>query len=322
MKKFKAKKKRKFYKIFIYIAIIYLIYQVTFNIIFDFKIEKSNEEFIVALLNDSNHHLLYEKRQNNLLDKIIRFIGGIDPNQPASILSNVFDYELKTSSDEEATDDVLSNYIEDPNPLGIENPRVYIYNTHQLEGYSAANYIDYNITPNVQMASYLLKDRLNNSNIPTIVESGNINDFLSLNGWDYSSSYKASRYYLEDALKKYNDLDLILDIHRDSILKTASTVEIEGKKYAKILFVVGKEYDNYLDNLDLANSLNNLIRKYYPTLSRGIVEKGGRGVNGVYNQDLSNKIVLIECGGVENTIDEVINTVDVLSKVIKEYLGE
>ena len=55
MKKFKSKKikkRKKFYLLF-YIVLIYLTYQITSNIVFDFKLEKSNEEFIIALLNDS-----------------------------------------------------------------------------------------------------------------------------------------------------------------------------------------------------------------------------------------------------------------------------
>ena len=86
--------------------------------------------------------------------------------------------------------------------------------------------------------------------------------------------------------------------------------------------VVGKDYDAYETNLSLANTLNNLIKEEVPEISRGVIVKGGSGVNGIYNQDLNDNIVLIECGGNENTIDEVINTVDILSIAIKKYMGE
>lgn len=317
MKKFKAKKKKNFFK-YIFLAIfIYVIFQITFNTLFDFKLEKNNRDFIISLLSDSNHHLLYKERKNNLLDKFLNFIT----DDPTNILAATFNYNNETSSDGEETG-VLSDYVEDPNPIEIDNPRVYLYNTHQLEGYDATDFADYNITPNVQMAAYLLKDKLNNMKIPTIVESGNITDFLNSNNWSYSNSYKASRYFIEETLKKHNNLDLIIDLHRDSISHDSSTTEIDGKKYAKVMFVVGKDYDNYEKNLQLATTLNNLIKEYSPTLSRGVIVKGGSNVNGIYNQDLSEKIVLIECGGMENTLDEVINTVDILSKVINKYLGD
>lgn len=326
MKKFKSKKIRKkyFLKILMYICIIYITYQTTTNILLDFKLEKSNEDFIIALLNDSNHHLLYEKRKNNLLDKVIKYIGNIDINRPVSMLKKVFGYEFKEEKQvvEEVEDEVITNYIEDPNPISVDKPIVYIYNTHQLESYNATNYTDYNITPNVLMASYLLKERLNNLGIGTIVETANINDFLSLNGWSYSASYKASRYYVEDTIKKNPNLKLIIDLHRDAIPKSSSTITIDGKNYAKILFVIGKEYDHYEENLEIANKINEIIKEKYPLLTRGVITKEGENVNGVYNQDLSNKIILIECGGNENTIDEVMNTIEVLSKAIKKYIGD
>lgn len=321
IKKFKPKKKIKIFKILFILIFIYIIFQITFNILFDFKLEKSNKDFIIALLNNSNHHLLYKERKNNYLDKFIEFVTNIDINKPTSILATNFNYEIETSSDGDDLEK-LSDFVEDPNPIEINKPRVYVYNTHQLEGYDSTYYADYNITPNVQMASYLLKDKLNDMNIPTIVESGNITDFLTINNWSYSDSYKASRYFLENALSEYNELDLIIDLHRDAIKKEASTTEENGKKYAKVLFVVGKDYENYEKNLEVANRLNELFKLYVPSISRGVIIKGGNNVNGIYNQDLNSNIVLIECGGSENTIDEVINTIDVLSKVIKDYLGD
>jgi len=321
IKKFKAKKKIKIFRFLFILFLIYIIFQITFNILFDFKLEKSNKDFIIALLNNSNHHLLYKERKNNYLDKFIEFVTNIDINKPTTILANSFNYEIETSSDGDNLEK-LSDFVEDPNPVEVSKPRVYVYNTHQLEGYDSTYYADYNITPNVQMASYLLKDKLNDMNIPTIVESGNITDFLTINNWTYSDSYKASRYFLESTLKEYPDLDLVIDLHRDAIKKEASTTEENGKKYAKVLFVVGKDYETYEKNLEIANRLNELFKSYVPSISRGVIIKGGNNVNGIYNQDLNSNIVLIECGGSENTIDEVINTIDVLSKVIKDYLGD
>lgn len=321
IKKFKAKKKIKLTKILFILFLIYIIFQITFNFLFDLKLEKSNKDFIMALLNNSNHHLLYKERKNNYLDKFIEFVTNININKPTSILASNFNYEIDVSSDGDDLEK-LSDYVEDPNPIEINEPKVYIYNTHQLEGYDSTYYADYNITPNVQMAAYLLKDKLNNMNIPTIVENGNITDFLTINNWTYIDSYKASRYFLENTLNENPNLDLIIDLHRDAITHESSTTEENGKKYAKVLFVVGKDYENYEKNLDVATKLNEIFKSYVPTISRGVIVKGGNNVNGIYNQDLKSNIVLIECGGSENTIDEVINTIDILSKVIKDYLGD
>ena len=55
-------------------------------------------------------------------------------------------------------------------------------------------------------------------------------------------------------------------------------------------------------------------------MSKGILKKGGNGVNGIYNQDLSSNSMLIELGGVENDINEVLNTLDALSVVFNELV--
>ena len=271
--------------------------------------------------------MLYDKSNNNYFSQFLLRVSNIDVNNPESILKNVFNYErdnteLVYSEVDENIDFDLSNYIEDPNPVDINNPRVYIYNSHQLEAYSSTNFEEYNITPNVMMASYILKEKLNKLGISTIVETSSITDFLSTNGWDYASSYNASRFYLLDTINKYPSLELMIDLHRDSINRNLSTVTINGKDYAKVLFVVGLEHDNYEANLNLASKFNEIIKSKYPGLSRGIIKKSGYGVNGIYNQDVSENVILIECGGQENSIEEVMNTIEALSNVIYEYLGE
>ncbi len=329
-KRFKSKRqtKKKFIIKLIFITItVVIIYSMISSFLLKIKLSSSNEEFLKQLLQDSNHHLIYEKNDNNILDNILEIVYKIDIKKPITILQNVFNYEedvtqmVVTSSDNKI-EPVNSNYIKDPNPKEVKNPKVYIYNTHQTENYSYKKYEEYNITPNVMMSSYILREKLNNRGIPTLVETSNVSDLLNANGWSYSSSYKASRYFVEDALKKYESLELIIDLHRDSIKKSASTIEINSKKYAKVLFVIGKEYKSYEKNLKLANTLNDRINKRYKGLSRGVMQKSGSGVNGIYNQDLSPNIVLIECGGMENSIDEVMNTLEIIADIIEEYLGE
>ena len=195
--------------------------------------------------------------------------------------------------------------MSDPNPVDINNPIIYIYNSHQLENYNSSNLDIYGITPNVLMTSYLLKEKLNSKGISTIVEDTNLTEFLSLNNWDHSGSYKASRIFILDKKNKYSTLKYFIDIHRDSVSKNMTTININGKDYARILFVVGLEHDNYKDNIKISEDLNNLFNKYYKGLSRGIYKKEGPGVDGIYNQDISPNSILIEVGGYQNNIYEV-----------------
>ena len=168
--------------------------------------------------------------------------------------------------------------------------------------------------------SYILREELNKNNIPTIVEESSIQDILNINNLNYSASYKVSRMMMEDAKSKNSSLKYFIDLHRDSVNKKISSITINNKNYAKILFIIGLENPNYEKNLMVTEKINNMINIKYPNLSRGIYKKKGKGVNGVYNQDFSPNTILIEVGGEENTIDEVYNTSLAISDALVEYI--
>ena len=125
-----------------------------------------------------------------------------------------------------------------------------------------------------------------------------------------------------DKQNEYTSLKYFIDLHRDSVNKETSTVKINGKNYAKVLCVIGLENKNYKKNLKLANKINEMIVNKYPGLSRGILKKEGPNVDGIYNQDVSGNAMLIELGGVDNNINEVMNTINALSEILTEYIGE
>ena len=319
-------KKRKQIKIIKYIIFFALI---CFSFIFPYKylnkvsLYISNEDFLIALLNKSNHHIKYE---NDILNKTFRLISNINLKKPVTLLENSFNYKYNEQeklvyNDEYNPENLETEHIKDPNPTKIEKPLVYIYNSHQLENYSSVNYEAYNITPNVMMAAYLLREKLNDLGISTIVEESDITEFIRINNWNYNYSYVASRYYIEDAINKNPSLNFFIDLHRDALSKVNSTTNIDGKNYAKVLFVVGLEHTNYQKNLDLANTLNNRIKSKYPNLTRGVITKAGANVDGIYNQDIHTNMILLELGGNENTIDEVLNTIEVISIILKEHLN-
>lgn len=303
------KGKKKFcLKLCLYSFIAFLTYQICFNVILEFKLVRSNEDFIKCLLADSNYYTLYEKKTDNFLNKVFNLIFNID--DPLVILEDSFHMNAEVTPKMK----LMSNKVE-------KKPEVFIYNTHQKEAYSGKGLKEYNITPGVLMASYLFQAKLAEIDINTIVLEDDITEYMNLNNMNYASSYKASRVFASNVIKENPDLKLIIDLHRDSISKEKSTVTIDGKNYAKIVFVVGKDHKNASINLEKANKLNNMIKAKYPSLTRGVLEKGGKGVNGIYNQDLSDKVMLIEMGSEGNTIDEVLNTVSVLAPIIKEYVN-
>ena len=50
------------------------------------------------------------------------------------------------------------------------------------------------------------------------------------------------------------------------------------------------------------------------------MKKEGANVNGIYNQDFNPNCILIEVGGIDNTIEEVYNTMSALSDVLNKYI--
>lgn len=240
----------------------------------------------------------------------------------SSLLSNItFD---NTSVTENNNDDTSQNTDKSNTKevLNSTKPIIYIYSTHDTEGYASSYFNIYNIKPDVKIASYYLQEKLSDLGLNTIVEKRMIKDALNKNNWVYKDSYKASRIYLENTYQNNTSLKYFIDLHRDSSLKSKTTTTIDGKSYARVMFLVGLEHDNYNANLKVATDINNLIKAKYPSLTRGIYKKSGPGVNGIYNQDFNSNCILIELGGQYNTMLEVSNTIDILAKILYDYIGE
>ena len=203
-----------------------------------------------------------------------------------------------------------------------KDPLIYIYNTHQTEEYETSTILDYSIKPTVTISNYILEEIFNKNKLYTYVEESNIKEILNKNSWSYSYSYKATRILLEQRKLEYPTLKYFIDIHRDSITKDKTTVVINNKSYAKILFLIGLENPNYQENLLFTEKLNNKINQKYPNLTKGIYKKGGPGVNGVYNQDFSKYLILVEMGGYQNTPIEVLNSSLALAECFMEVINE
>lgn len=308
-RRFKGKKRINYSKIIVIIVIVLFIY-FFYHFLSKKSIIKTNKKLLEHLTNSYNKYSYKEVKNDSNLVMVFNNIKD-SINSPSKLLINDLVYENKDSF-EEVNKTVATDNV----------PLVYIYNTHQKEAYASEYVEDYNINPDVLLMSHIIQEKLNNEGITTIVEENDITSYLKNNDMDYSKSYQASRVYLKEIINKYPDLKLIIDLHRDAASKDISTTFINGIACAKIMFVVGKEYDTYKNNLETTNTLNNKISNRYPSLTRGVLEKEGKGVNGVYNQDLGSNIILLELGSDKNNIDELTNTIDLIVPLIKEYINE
>jgi len=299
MKRFKSRKKRKFIKYLIIIFIIYLSFKCTFLYI---NRGINIEKYIKNLLNDG-----FNNQLNN---------NSINLNDPINFI--LYNLDLKYI-DKENNDKNSIKYVEQVNS-SIKDPLIYIYNTHDSEEYKIDYKYEYSIIPNVKLASYILQEKFLEENINAIVETKSIKEILNSNNWIYKDSYKASRILLENIKNSNPSIKYYIDIHRDSSNYDKTILEYNNKSYAKVLFIIGMENENFEYNLMLANNINKLLNESIPGISKGILKKEGIGVNGIYNQDFSNNLMLIEIGGVDNNIIEVSNTINVLGKVLSNYI--
>ncbi len=247
-----------------------------------------------------------------------------DGNLTQFLIDNNYDVKFKSVklfNDYKPIDLLNGNYFREQVVYNEEiNPIIYIYNSHQTEEYISKDYFDYSIQPTVMMADYILEDVFSKNKYYTLVEERSIKDILNSHKWNYVYSYDASRILLEDSKKNNNTLKYFIDVHRDSLNHDKTYVSINGLDYANTIFLIGLENPNYKENLEFTEKINNIMNNKYPGLSKGIYKKGGVGVNGVYNQDFSPYTILIEIGGVESTVTEVLNSTLAFSECFMEAI--
>jgi len=140
----------------------------------------------------------------------------------------------------------------------------------------------------------------------------------AIEGYNWNNSYKYSLQTVRQALAANRSLEFFFDIHRDSQRRKKTTATIKGKDYAQVYFIVGHRNPDWRENEAFANEIHERLEKEYPGLSRGVWGKTAANGNGEYNQSVSPDSVLLEIGGVDNTLEECYRTADALAKIIAE----
>lgn len=309
------KKKKHLIKKSLFIMTFLLSIFFTIRLLASISIKDQQDEFLTFLLENQNIYLEDKRQGFSYFHKMMMKLLNIDLASPLTFLNR--DYKGLTSNTVVKLKKSETNKkIESKK----ENPTIYIYNTHQTEEYKPTSYLEYSVNPNVLMASYILEEQLSKKGHVVLVEEESVSKLRTTLGLNYAGSYKVTRSMMENAKKNNPTLKYYIDLHRDSLTRDKTTLTVDGKSYAKILFIVGLENSNYQENLDFTNKISDLLNQKVKGLSKGIYKKEGPLVNGVYNQDFSNRVILIELGGNENTIDEVYRSLIVLGEVLDEVI--
>ena len=190
---------------------------------------------------------------------------------------------------------------------------VYLYNSHNREEYKTNIY---GITPSVMDVSNMIQNELLKYYVYSYVEKMDVVGEIKKRDLEYYDTYDISRNNIISIRKKYPSINYIFDIHRDSVSGDLSRVKINDKSYAKIMFLVGKKNSNYKENEKNIKVMSDYINKKYPGILRNNYYN-----NYIFNQDLIPNAFLIEVGGIDNTIEELHNTSQVLADAINYLMG-
>lgn len=210
--------------------------------------------------------------------------------------------------------------------LSGKGPKVLIVHTHTSEAYTPTKENFYvpsdpdrteNPKYNVVRVGEEIAKNLKNMGIE-VIHDKTIHDYPSYNG-----SYVNTMKTIQSQIKKNPSICFVLDIHRDGLItedgkKLKVTAQIDGKKAAQIMFVVGTnqfglEHPKWRENFKLALKLQEQCNRLYPGLARPIHLTKYR-----YNQHLTTGSLIIEMGSNGNTLEEALISSEYIAKVFAE----
>lgn len=129
-----------------------------------------------------------------------------------------------------------------------------------------------------------------------------------------ASAYRRSRQTAERLLQ--NRPDAIIDIHRDGIPDESEYVYSTGNEEAsRVRLLVGRANQNSEVNREFAKQIKAVADEQYPGLVKDIFI--GKGT---YNQDLSPNAILLEFGTHTISKERVLESTDMMAKVVDAAL--
>jgi stage II sporulation protein P len=272
-----------------------------------------------------------EKIQNPILvlfDTLMAGASTVQANQGGTISIIIDENE---HSDTDVSDEITID-VQDYPITKYENPTVLIYHTHTREAYTPEYAGQYAACGtfrtdderySVCAVGQKLADQLSGQYGFTVIHDTTMNETTP-----FAKSYDKSLETVLKDIKENPNIDVFIDVHRDSIGDAAyaqsQVIEKDGKRYAKVMFVVGRgddykgaEAPDWQSNYALAQAITEKINAIMPGLAKAPMVKTKR-----YNQHLSDKCMLIEVGYDANSITEAENSAGIVSKALSEVLSK
>ena len=217
--------------------------------------------------------------------------------------------------------------------LKIENaaqPTVLIYHSHTTECYTLLDVGFYTESTDLKTKDISRNMVRVGDEICKTLEArgvGVIHD-REIHDNSYNEAYASSRKSVEEYLEKYPSIEITIDVHRDSITykdgtKVKPTVEVNGKKAARMMIISGcqhgniKNFDGWEYNLRFSTAVTEKINSEYQALMRPILFSERK-----YNMDLTKNSFLLEIGTEANTLDEACYSARLFANCLADLILE
>lgn len=138
----------------------------------------------------------------------------------------------------------------------------------------------------------------------------------------HSCAYVESRKTVEMLLRQYPSIKVIVDVHRDGAEDLSMVTSVGEAEAAQIALVVGRpanesRHPRWQENDAFARRLSEIMYSRYPGLFRRTIY-----LNGVYNQDLHPRAILVEVGNYYDHEEYAVHSAELLAAVLAEALHE
>lgn len=208
--------------------------------------------------------------------------------------------------------------------LDISKENILIFHTHTCESYTPTEQYNYQQTGNFRTTDLNFSvARVGDELTNYLMGYGfNVNHDKTYHDYPaYTGSYARSKATVENILKS-NSSDIIIDLHRDAIGSKSNydpSVKIGEDTVAQLMFVIGTNggglyHPNWQSNLKFAIELQQKANEIYPGLFKTMIVRNSR-----YNQHLGKAACIIEVGATGNTLEQCMNSMKYLAKVLDEY---
>lgn len=201
------------------------------------------------------------------------------------------------------------------NPEDNSKKKILIYHSHTSEAYSPGETRKVDQNQNIVAVGEMLTKELQKQGF-TVIHDKTVHDL------DYNKSYYKSRETISKYYSKYGNFDFVIDMHRDSGPDRKYVIsKINDESIARLMFVTTTKDPRYKAHMSNINSIFSIAEKLYPTLFRERnIHTNLSGIK-YYNQDLSDNAVLLEVGATSNNLQEALNSMKYLSRVLAEHIN-